>query len=115
MRAFKVYLNRKRLCTAGVGDDGVLTATVTWAGEQGTPLPSSLYVGGTIGPTDEHVEWTTRRLQVGDEISIKVVGEKSVDKPRRRIPRDPVQELKWDRRYVRAMAKKFGWKISRGS
>jgi hypothetical protein len=28
MRAFEVYLNRKRLCVAGIGDDGVLDTMV---------------------------------------------------------------------------------------
>jgi len=30
MRAFEVYINGERACLAGIGDDGVLTAIVSW-------------------------------------------------------------------------------------
>jgi len=38
MRAFEVYLNSKRLCLAGIGDEGVLSTIVTHAVGNGGEL-----------------------------------------------------------------------------
>jgi hypothetical protein len=38
MTAFEVHLNGKSLCTAGIGEDGVLTALATWVSRA---VPSS--------------------------------------------------------------------------
>lgn len=109
MRAFKVLLNGKRLCLAGVGDnDDVLSTTITYV-----PFRSDmdLYVGGLLLPQNEHVRWKRSRLRVGDEVRLKVVETESVDRPRKRSRRDPVAEAKAEKRHVQEMAKKFGWKI----
>ena len=114
MRAFKVYLNGKRLCVAGIGDDGVLSAHVTSVVGRGRD-ELWLHVGGLISPKDEHVRWQQHRwLREGDEVRIKVVETGVVDKPRKRYRPDPRKELVAQKRYVREMAKKFGWKIQTG-
>src|ERR1700686_3917331 len=56
MRAFEVSVNGEKLCLAGIGDDGVLTTIVTWAGRQGD-RDLFLQVGGLISRTKEHVHW----------------------------------------------------------
>jgi hypothetical protein len=56
MRAFEVSLNGKKLCLAGISDDGVLTAVVNWVPRKGKGDPF-LQVGGLVGPSDEHVSW----------------------------------------------------------
>jgi hypothetical protein len=110
MRAFEVPLNGKKLCLAGIGDDGVLSAHVTWvAGKSGPEL--SLHVGGLIGPTGEHVSWEDRRLRVDQRVVVRIVEASSVDKPKRRKRPDPARDLRAKRRYVREMAKQLGWKI----
>src|SRR5260370_38971102 len=109
MRAFKVSLNGKKLCLAGVGDHGVLSAIVNWvAGDRGADL--FMHVGGLA--SEEHVAWVKqKKLSVGDEIQIKIIDVRSVDKPveKRRI--HPAETLPSQKRYVRMMAKKLGWKI----
>jgi hypothetical protein len=65
MIAFELYLNGKKPCTAGVGNDGVLSAHVTW---------------------------------------VRSTGE--------RTRRNVAEDLRRQKRYVREMAKKLGWKIS---
>ncbi len=111
MRAFKVYLNGKRLCLAGIGDDGVLTADVGSVVGRGRD-ELWLGVGGLISPDGEHVRWQERRqLREGDEVRIKVVEAEVVDKPRRRYRSDPRKDLAAQKRYVREMAKKFDWKL----
>jgi hypothetical protein len=111
MRAFKVYLNGKKLCQAGIGDHGVLSAIVTWvAGDDGGDL--FMEVGGLVSPIQEHVHWISQKpLSIGDEIQVKIVETASVDKPAKRKQTDPVEELNAQKRYVRMMAKRLGWTI----
>jgi hypothetical protein len=111
MRAFKVHLNGKQLCLAGIGDDGVLTAIVSWVTGAGR-ADLFLEVGGLVSPIEEHVKWVSQEpLRVGDEIRVKVVETSSVDRPTTKHRTDPAKDLRSRKRYVRAMAKQFGWKI----
>ena len=121
MPVFHVYLNGKKVSTAGVGELGVLGTHVSWVRRTGehtlSRKPESveeelrLHVGGLISPDDEHVRWLDRDLKVGDEVSIRVAEDGRVDRPRSRERRDRAKELRSQKRYVRAMARKFGWKI----
>src|SRR5215471_19681411 len=108
MRAFNVSLNGKKLCLAGVGERGVLSAIISWvAGGRGEDL--FIEVGGLAN--DEHLDWIQqKRLQVGDEIRLRIV-ESGSDEPvsRRRNHRAETQNAK--EQYVRMMAKELGWKI----
>lgn len=110
-RAFAVYVNGKRNCVAGIGDDGVLNAMVDHVVGNGR---NELYlrVGGLIGPTGEHVVWRRQRLKAGDEVRVKIVETTSVDRPKERRQPDPKQDLKAQKRYVREMARKLGWQVT---
>ena len=110
MPVFQVYLNGKRVSTAGVGNLGVLGAHVSWV-RRSVEEELTLHVGGLITPTEEHVRWLDRKLKIGDEIRIVIVQDASVDRPRSRERRDRSAELRSQKRYVREMAKRFGWKI----
>jgi hypothetical protein len=112
MRAFKLFLNGKKMCLAGVGDDGVLSTTLVYAPYR-RRRHMEVRVGGLLMPQGEHVEWKKHALHVGDELRVKVVECESVDEPRKRHRRDPVQDAKNEKRYVRKLAKKLGWKIIR--
>ena len=111
MRAFEVHLNKKKLCVAGIGDDGVLSAIVNWVtGKNGADL--FLETGGLISPTSEHVSWIHQRpLQIGDTIQVKIVETDSIDEPTERRQRDAAKDLRAKKDYVRTMAKQLGWKI----
>jgi hypothetical protein len=121
MPVFHVYLNGKKVSTAGVGDLGVLSAHVTWVrrnvARASEKKPNrveeelTLYVGGLISPAEEHVRWLDRDLKVGDEVRITIAEDAKVDRPRSRERRDRAKELRSQKRYVREMAKRFGWKI----
>jgi len=56
MRAFEIYLNDQKLCLAGIGDNGVLSAIVTCVMN---PTNKSMFVdmGGLISPKGQHVSW----------------------------------------------------------
>ena len=45
-------------------------------------------------PQNEHVKWKQVFLRTGDEVRLKVVDAKTVDKPRERYPRDLAAEIK---------------------
>lgn len=111
MRAFKVYLNDHKLCLAGIGNRGVLSALVTWnAGEANESL--ELEAGGLISPDMEFVAWIRQRpLDVGDDVRIRIVEADSVDEPKNRHRDDPVEKLRSQRAYVRRMAKELGWRV----
>jgi hypothetical protein len=120
MRAFALYLNGKKIGTAGVGDDGVLSAIISWVSRKsratsakGRGAVEEMHVdlGGLSNETDEHLRWHQRPLRVGDEICIKVLEAASVDKPRHRQKRNRTEELRQEKRYVRQTAKRLGWKI----
>ncbi len=110
MIAFEVRLNAKKLCVAGVGNDGVLTAIVDFVARP-QDVRSELDVGGLISSTNEHVKWLNRTLRIGDEVTVKVVDTTSVNKPRKRQRSDPAKELEHQKHYVKTLAKQLGWKI----
>ena len=111
MRAFEVFLNDKKLCLAGIGDDGVLSAIVNWV-TRGQAGDLFLEVGGLVSPNREHVKWVKQKpLRVGDEIRVRIVESSSPDRPSRKHRIDPAKELRSQKRYLRMMAKNLGWTI----
>jgi hypothetical protein len=112
MRAFEVFTNGKRLCLAGIGDDGVLTVMVSLAVKKGRGIDDlRLDVGGLISPVHENVRWTNEHLNVGDEVTVRIVEVSTPDAPNERERSNPADDLEKKKEYVRAMAKEFGWKI----
>ncbi len=117
MIAFEVHVNGKKICTAAVGDLGVLTTCLSWRGtqpyEKGGPSIAEylrLDVGG-LADSGEHLRWLDRKIRRGDVVSIKVVEADFPDKPRKRKRPNPASDLRPQKQYVRRMAKRFGWKI----
>ena len=91
MKAFVVRVNGKRLCTAGVGPDGVLTAIVNWVG--GGPRRDAggdfgFHVGGLDSRTGEHLDYSTPPLRVGDKVSVEIVEAVVVDPEAKRYVPD---------------------------
>jgi hypothetical protein len=87
MKAFVVTVNGQRLCTAGIGPNGVLSAGIHWVG--GGPNRDAegifgFHVGGLDSRTSEHVDWTTPELKVGDSITLEIIEADEVDPEARR-------------------------------
>ena len=112
MRAFQVRLNGKRICLAGIGEQGVLSTTITYVPFR-KRRETKLYVGGLVLPQDEHVCWKQASLRTGDEIRLEVVETDTVDRPRFRYPRDLAAQAKAEKHQLRKLAKKLGWKIQK--
>jgi hypothetical protein len=121
MRALEIHVNGKRLCTAGIGDDGVLTAIVRSVlrpiqvtSRKRTPRAQEdlgLDVGGFNPAILEHVRWKCSKLRNGDEVRIKIIETDRPDKPSSRERTDPDKAINAEKRYVERTAKKLGWKI----
>lgn len=109
MRAFEISVNSKKLCTAGIDTNGVLSAIVNWvATRNGEDL--FLDVGGLVSTSEEHVRWINQKpVRVGDRVTIRVVEKKLVDQPSIRYRADPKKALRDKKRYVRSLAKELGW------
>jgi hypothetical protein len=82
MVALEVTRNGKRVCVAGIGDDGVVSAHVHWNGRPGRAAHPQLNVGGLHGDTDVHVTWFGRAIRVGDAVTVRVVEVAESDPPK---------------------------------
>ena len=128
MVGYSVSRNNERLCIAGVGDVGVLTACVTWAGHSPAklarwaaegisdqaPMELTLHVGGLKsddGSPSVHMRWIDVGLQVGDEITIHVIDTLRVDTADTEHRDDPVKDLDAKKTYVRKLAGELGWEL----
>jgi hypothetical protein len=108
MTAFDVFINDRKVCRAGVGADGVLSAIVHWVRLKGPaartarrmrePLEEArIHVGGLRD--SEHQMWVERDLHPGDRVSVHVVKAKRADLPASRTPRRPHQHQRPDVAY----------------
>jgi hypothetical protein len=81
MVALEVTRNGRRLCVAGIGDEGVVSAHVHWNGRPGRAAHPQLAVGGLHGDSNVHVTWVERAIRVGDVVTIRVVEVPDADPP----------------------------------
>ena len=77
MRALEVSLNGTKLCVAGYGGDLSLSAVVGFVDDH----PCELMVGASVGPDGDFAKWLCRAVNLGDEITIKVVLTDQADSP----------------------------------
>jgi hypothetical protein len=79
MRGLEVHLNGNKLCTAGVGKDGVLNTIVDVVGCAENYYEMGMRVGGL--ENGEFLIWARSELRVGDEIRIRIVEDEPFDSP----------------------------------
>jgi len=116
MLALEVHINGKRRCLAGIANDGVVSAILSWVGrgnpERGLPKEDmSIQVGGLDSERREHMDWLQQELAAGDDVRIRVVDVPKVDRPIKGSRRPVDDGNRRQKAYVRRMAKQFGWKI----
>jgi len=93
MLAYQITINGKHIATAGV-QQGVVSAIANWlclpAGDSKS-LHEDWRAGFSVAATDEqtseNLKWFRCDVQLGDEISIKLVETETVDEPTEREPR----------------------------
>ena len=116
MTVLDVYVNDRKVCRAGVGRDGVLTAIVNWVKLTGEAASTAhgfrhpgeearLHVGGLR--KDTHLSWIERHLEMGDRVSVVVARSGAADRPARQKRRDPRQEKRMQRAYYLHLKKQF--------
>lgn len=91
MKAFLVRLNGKRLCAAGVGPNGVLTAIVNWVGGGSRRTAEGhfgFHVGGLDSRTGEHIDYETPELKLGDKVTVEITEADQVDPETKRYVPD---------------------------
>jgi hypothetical protein len=109
MRAYEIFLNGKRLCSAGIGKDGYISAIITYLSEKNK---TDIDIVGLLASKKLYVRWTRRPLRTGDEVRIKIVDRKTVDKFKKIGSVDsPDRVVELQKRMVRTKAKEFGWEI----
>lgn len=95
---------------AGVGQQGTLTTFVNYVGHDRRGK-LDLAVSELYTATEEHAMWKKLDLKVGDRVQVAIIETNSVDKPKKRYRFDSKTGERNQKAYVRAWAKKFGWKI----
>ena len=108
MRSFKIYLNGKKLCVAGV-ELGDLLFSISCGGNKHGRGEVGLGMTGYL-LTQETIRWQQRSLQMNDQVLIKIVETKAADKFEV-LQKAPQDSRKYEKAYVRRMAKEFGWMI----
>ena len=69
MKAFEVFINGRHLATAGIGNTlGVLHSIVEL--DRGVP---GYFLQGWDGRTDEYLAWSSRKIELGDQITVKII------------------------------------------
>lgn len=96
MKCFVIYVNDIQVCTAGVGEFGVLTTVVTWVRRRADMRPAgfdelqwdqeelNLDVGGNAldgHGVDQSANWVAQDLSTGDCIRIEIVDRDKCDPP----------------------------------
>jgi len=84
VKAFTVFHNEKKICTAGVGLAGVISVAVNWNGNAKDIDEFDMHVGGIDSSTGDFVNWSVPTIGVGDEIIIRLAEVEKPDRAARR-------------------------------
>jgi hypothetical protein len=85
MKAFEVFVNGVRACTAGVAHDGVVSVIAHHFAGCGHD-DSRLGAAALDVTNREYLHWDCPSLSLGDEITIRLVETQKVDVPARKQP-----------------------------
>ncbi|MGV3755139.1 MAG: hypothetical protein ACO1QS_07130 [Verrucomicrobiota bacterium] len=84
MTAFEVYVNKTKVCTAGIGElDAIISGLVCSINKDGRPdeRKISFHVSGAADKAA--FNWVQYNLSVGDRVEIRVVDTEKVDTPKK--------------------------------
>jgi hypothetical protein len=117
MIGFEVTINGTKLCTAGIGEPGDLQVNVIWVlrhsqedftGTPGTADETlSITVHGKAYAGAEYIAWPNTNLQVGDEVSIRVVEREGFDSPAGRAVIDREKAETYQRELYERLKRKY--------
>ena len=111
MICFEVIINGEKICTAGTDERGHIFAMFSYVRrvieekmneESNEPR---LTVGGhNVGVASE---WTSGVLEIGDEVTIKIVEADKFDAPVREFPDDPEELERRKREYYEQLKREY--------
>jgi hypothetical protein len=84
MIAFEVYVNKVKVCTAGVGElNGIIATLMCRINPDGRPDEHQIMfsVGGVDSVKEKPYRWVHYDLLVGNRIEIRIVDTKKTDPP----------------------------------
>jgi hypothetical protein len=115
MVVFEVHRNGLKLCTAGVGERGVMSIIAMWRSREPAQDADTLELSvGGLAPTDpdHQMHWINAPLQVGDCVTIKVLASPAADPPELSERPRRLDILRDKQEYVREMARELGWTVT---
>ena len=125
MIALRVSHNGKEICTAGIGELGVISTHVTWVHserfrndetrELEVRTDLDMNVGGLHTPSNKHRTWNSPEIQVGDVVQVEVVDVDVVTPHDEEYGMSREAEVEREKQHLRDRAKDFGWKINEES
>ena len=123
MVALEVFVNGQSVCTAGVGEYGVLTSMVTWVRRDAAmrtappgspPVPEEELTASVSGLTSDpsgasvHLKWFDQPLHVGSEVRIRVVEVLEGSPPTHREREKPSFVDRRKREYYEHLKREYG-------
>jgi hypothetical protein len=109
MICFELYINGRKIATAGISTTGVVSAilclvTPNRARKRKQELDLSL--GGL--EQDEYLKWCEKDdLKIGDEVTVRIIKSESCDEPSSRYKEDPKMDRKRRKEYYKELKKEF--------
>jgi len=85
MISFEVYVNKVKVCTAGLGElDAIIANLMCRLNPDGRPDEPQVFfsVGGVSKEKEKAYRWVHYDLQIGHQIEIRVVDAKKTDPPK---------------------------------
>ncbi|MEZ5299153.1 MAG: hypothetical protein R3F11_00535 [Verrucomicrobiales bacterium] len=81
---------------------------------EGPSHECDLTLGGLDSLAGEHQNWGKQKLIPGDKILIEVLDDGEFDPPEDRQVRDPEQEERMKKDYIRQVTAELGWTVDEG-
>ena len=83
MVAFEVYVNKVKVCTAGIEEfDGIIAGLVAKPEQDDAPGPPKINFHVSASDGETAYNWVQYELQVGNRVEIRVVNTSKTDKPK---------------------------------
>jgi hypothetical protein len=104
MIAFEVVVDGQRICLAGIGEDGVLTAIIHWISDLPPEEATFLSVSGMESQRGEMLDWQVPPLAIGSEVLVRVTEAAESDPPGKRSAGAGMSRAEQYRRHLRQLA-----------
>jgi hypothetical protein len=83
MLALEVYVNKVKVCTAGIEEfDAIIAGLVAKLEQDGPPGSPKINFHVSASDGDTPYNWVQYELQVGNRVEIRVVNASKTDKPK---------------------------------